>query len=287
MFKLLLQPYPLWDNKPHKFFILLGISLFVFLFLFVFKPFGLQNIKDPTDPLIFAGYGIVSFVIMIVLQFLIPSFIPTVFNEDLWKVYKEILFTLLVISIIAIGNMLYTTWLGFIHVNSGTLLYFETATMIVAIFPVTFSVLIKQNYLLRKNLKQSSILSEKLYRKSRMTEWGGTLVQLNSENPKDSISAESKDIYYVAAADNYIEVYYLFNNNMKKVMLRSTLKNAHASLKRFSNFYRCNRTYIVNLDKVKSVTGNSQGYKLILFDTEKSIPVSRTLTREVTQRLSI
>ena len=287
MFKLLLQPYPLWDNKPRKFFILLGISLFVFSFLYVFKPFGLQNIKDPSDPLVFAGYGIVSFVVMILLQFLLPSLLPSVFNEDYWKVYKEILFTLIVISIIAIANMLYTSWLGFIHVSRETFLYFETTTLIVAIFPVTLSVFIKQNYLLRKNLKQSSKLSEKLYRKSRMAEWGGTIVQLNSENPKDNISAESKDIYYVAAADNYIEVYYLVNNNMKKAMLRSTLKNAHGKLKRFSNFYRCHRTYIVNLDKVKSVTGNSQGYKLILFDTEKSIPVSRTLTREVTQRLSI
>ena len=287
MLNLLLQPYPLWDNKPRKFFVIAAIAVFVFLFLYVFKPFGLQNIKDSTDALIFAGYGIVSFVILILLQFLIPAFLPAVFNEDFWNVYKEILFILITLFFIGIGNMLYTTWLGFIHVSKETFLYFEMVTIMVAIFPVTLSVLIKQNYLLRKNLKQSSRLSEKLYRKSRLVQWGDTLVQLSSENPKDSISADSKDIYYVAAADNYIEVYYRLNNTMKKVLLRSTLKNAHASLKRFSNFYRCHRTYIVNLDKVKSVTGNSQGYKLILFDTEELIPVSRTLTREVTQRLSI
>ena len=287
MFKLLLQPYPFLDNKPRKFFIILGISVFVFLFLYILKPFGLSNYEVQDDISIFAGYGVVSFGIMLLLHFVVPSFIPAVFNEDQWKVYKEILFTLLILSCIGIGNMLYSSWLGLINVNGNTLLYFETVTLLVTFFPVTLFILVKHHYLLRKNQKKSDILSEKLYRKLRMPELGKTVVQLNSESPKENISADSKNIYFVAAAENYIEVHYLKNNSMKKTILCSTLKNAHDSLKRFSNFYRCHRMYIVNLDKVKSVTANSQGYKLILFDTVKSIPVERTLTREVTQRLSI
>ena len=183
--------------------------------------------------------------------------------------------------------MLYSVWVGFVELRGGTLLFFEGVTMLVALFPVTLSVLLKQNYLLKKNLKQSSELSERLYRKFRMPESGGTMIKLISENPNDNFTAESHDIYYLAAADNYIEVCFKQKNEMKKILLRSTLKNAQDSLKRFSNFYRCHRSYIVNLDKVKSVTGNSQGYKLILADTETAIPVSRSLTRELTQRLSI
>ena len=119
--------------------------------------------------------------------------------------------------------------------------------------------------MLRKNLKLSGIISEKLYRKTRMPILAQTVVHLKAENPKDNLSAESKDIYYVAAADNYVEVHLKQNDSIKQILLRSTLKNAHQSLKPFSNFYRCHRTYIVNLDKVQAVTGNSQGYKLILF----------------------
>lgn len=287
MFRIFLQPYPLWDNKLSKFYILTGISIFVFLFLFVFKPFGLDYFEDPKDISIFIGYGAVSFVVLIILQYLIPSLMHSVFFEDNWRVYKEILYILLTVACIGIGNMLYSAWLGFVHLNTGALLFFESVTILVALIPVTLSVLIKQNYLLRKNLRQSNALSDKLYRKSRMGHIGGTVVHLTSENANDNFSAEAKDIYYVAAADNYIEVHVKQQDQMKKILLRSTLKNAHDTLKRFSNFYRCHRTYIINLDKVESVTGNSQGYKLILFDTETPIPVSRSLTKEVTQRLSI
>jgi len=202
-------------------------------------------------------------------------------------VYKEILFTLIIISCIGIGNMIYSAWLGLTSISSSAFVFFEMVTLMVAIIPVSLSVLIKQNYLLRTNLKQSRILSDKLYRKTRMPELAHAIVKFESENAKDTLSVESKDIYYVGAADNYIEVHIKQNDVVKQIVLRNTLKNAHDSLKRFSNFYRCHRTYIVNLDKIQSVTGNSQGYKLILFDTEKQIPVSRTLTRELTQRLKI
>ena len=284
---MLQQPYPLWDNKLRKFYSSAGISIFVFLFLYVFKPFGLNHFEGAEDIVIFIGYGLVSFVLLILLQFVVPSLLPTVFTEERWMVYKEILFTLIIISCIGIGNMIYSAWLGLTSISSSAFVFFEMVTLMVAIIPVSLSVLIKQNYLLRTNLKQSRILSDKLYRKTRMPELAHAIVKFESENAKDTLSVESKDIYYVGAADNYIEVHIKQNDVVKQIVLRNTLKNAHDSLKRFSNFYRCHRTYIVNLDKIQSVTGNSQGYKLILFDTEKQIPVSRTLTRELTQRLKI
>ncbi len=287
MLKLFLQPYPLWDNKPRRLVFVISISLFVFLFLYVFKPFGLDRFETPLDIRIFIGYGLTSFVLLLLMQFIIPSFMPYVFNEDVWKVYKEIVFTLIIISTIGVGNLLYSSYVGFVKINTTTLAFFEMVTLIVALFPVTIIVLLKQNYLLRKNLKQSSTLSEKLYRKTRIPSVGGTIVELTAENSKDTLSIDVTDLYYLAAADNYIEVHLIQQKEMKKILLRCTLKNAQDNLKRFSNFYRCHRTYIVNLDKVQSVTGNSQGYRLVLFNIENSIPVSRALTREVTQRLSI
>ena len=104
MFKIFLQPYPLWDSKTRKFYLILGISLFVFLFLYVFKPFGLNRFEAPDSISIFLGYSAVSFLLLIFLQFTVPSVLQRVFNEDKWKVYKEILYILSIISIIGIGN---------------------------------------------------------------------------------------------------------------------------------------------------------------------------------------
>ncbi len=39
---------------------------------------------------------------------------------------------------------------------------------------------------------------------------------------------------------------------------------------------RCHRSYIVNLDKVRNLKDNAQGYKLILSEMDFDIPVSRS-----------
>ena len=44
---------------------------------------------------------------------------------------------------------------------------------------------------------------------------------------------------------------------------------------------------IVNLDRIISVTGNSQGYRLVLNGTETIVPVSRNLNEEISTRLSM
>lgn len=38
---------------------------------------------------------------------------------------------------------------------------------------------------------------------------------------------------------------------------------------------RCHRSYIVNLEKIESLKGNAQGYKLKIFDSNYIVPVSR------------
>ena len=280
------QPYPLWDNTPRKFYIATAISVFVFVFLYLFRPFGLHHIQE-NDILIFAGYGLVSFIALLLLEIALPPLLPSIFKEEKWKVYKEILFTLIIVSCIGTGNMLYSAWLSIVSVHINTWFFFQLVTLAIAVFPVTISILLKQNYLLKKNREQSNKLSAQLYRKARMGKPGGNTITLRSENMKDNITTDASDIYYLMAADNYIELHYKIEDKLKTVLLRSSLKNAHYTLKGFSNFYRCHRTYIVNLDKVQSVTGNSQGYRLLLFDTETPIPVSRTLNKEITQRLSI
>ena len=50
-------------------------------------------------------------------------------------------------------------------------------------------------------------------------------------------------------------------------------------------FFRCHRTYLVNLDRVGHVSGNAQGYKLHLEGIDNLVPVSRSLNEEINLRL--
>ena len=63
------------------------------------------------------------------------------------------------------------------------------------------------------------------------------------------------------------------------------MKKAEEALEIWRCFFRCHRAYIINLDKVEHVEGNAQGYKVRLINTEESIPVSRNLNNEFSDKL--
>lgn len=67
-----------------------------------------------------------------------------------------------------------------------------------------------------------------------------------------------------------------------------TTKTLH-ELSEKTNFFRCHRSYIVNLDKVKEIYSWFNGtYKLIIDDRENSeVPVSRSHVKEVKKVLGI
>lgn len=58
------------------------------------------------------------------------------------------------------------------------------------------------------------------------------------------------------------------------------------NLAEFPEFYRCHRTYIVNLQKVKHISGNAQGYKLHLENIDTLIPVSRSLNEGIAAKFA-
>ena len=67
----------------------------------------------------------------------------------------------------------------------------------------------------------------------------------------------------------------LDENTLKKVTYRVTLSSLEIQLKEASSLIRCHRSYLVNLNKVKNISGNAQGLKLELINQSEIIPVSR------------
>ena len=99
----------------------------------------------------------------------------------------------------------------------------------------------------------------------------------NSGALKLALSLES--LYYVESDDNYIKVWYTDSKgDLQQYMLRCRLKTVEESFKG-SSLVRCNRKYIVNLDKVKILRKESDAYVLDL-DNEAipSLPVTKTYT---------
>lgn len=102
----------------------------------------------------------------------------------------------------------------------------------------------------------------------------------NSGNLKLCVSASN--LYYMESDDNYIIVRYTDSRDeLKRYMIRCRMKTVEDSFKG-SSLVRCHRKYIVNMDKVKVLRKEKDGYELELDnETIPPIPVTRTYEKDV------
>src|SRR5258708_21616646 len=91
MLKILNQPFPLVSKTESRVIIALAFGAFIFLFLFIFRPFGLHQLD--AKHLAFAAlfYGSICFIVLIVCLIFIRKLAPSLFVETKWTVGKDIL----------------------------------------------------------------------------------------------------------------------------------------------------------------------------------------------------
>ena len=97
----------------------------------------------------------------------------------------------------------------------------------------------------------------------------------NSGTLKLSISPES--LYYIESDDNYIKVWYTDSKGeLTQYMLRCRLKTVEDSFKD-AGLVRCNRKYIININKVCALHKENEGYLLNLCNAAiPPIPITKT-----------
>lgn len=269
------QPYPINLHCPKTWITIVFISVFVFLFMAVFKPFGIPHSNLFTAYLVMAGYGGVTFVVLIFLMKVFPIVIPRIFDEKNWKVKQEILLILTIIFFIGIGNMIYSkiifdfpkSWLkGFI--------LFELYTLAVGVIPVIVLVMVSQINMLKKNLKAAASVNEKI-QTTKATEKNHETIKITSDNKNEVLNLAPANFLLAKSEGNYIDIFYVDEEEVEKKMFRSSLKKMKENFLNDLPFFQCHRAFIINLEKVKKAEGNSQGFLLDMEGMDFKVPVSR------------
>jgi len=154
------QPYPVRANKWKLIFI---ISLFIAMFMVIFQPFGLQFVQKENKSLILAGYGLVTFIMLVINLIVFPKLFPRFLDEDKWTVKKQILWLLWVVFTIGIGNYYYSILVSIIMWSglSGFILL-QGFTMLIALFPIVTITIISQNQNLKKNTISAKEINKSL-----------------------------------------------------------------------------------------------------------------------------
>ena len=253
------QPFPEEDNSKKYYLKLTIISLFVSLFILLFKPFGLHRLGNLiwTYAIIF---GLITLLSSIVYDIIIKRIFRVKYTGPSFTLWKWLLSTLGLILFISISNYVFVRTT---IIDSGLSLWnMIYATFIIGIFPIAF---IGSLTVVAQSSKHQKIAND-FKRNSSPQE--------NDDGKKELIhNIPIENILFIEAKQNYVDINYIDDNELNIETIRSTLtaieKLSHNGLT------RCHRSFLVNLDKILSVKGNAQGLKLFLNYGDLIVPVSR------------
>lgn len=248
-------------------------GFFIFIFLYVFKPFGMEELGG--NFFIYSlGFGFVTFFVQSFFYIVIPILFKEFFKEENFTIYKNIFFLFVLVSCIGICNWLFNS--QFQNTENWRLLTFEeifTYTFAISIFPIFLVTYFSE----KKHRKKREKVSEEIMKNKVSSEYLiiNDEVKIFAENKKESVNIKIDHLIYITTQGNYVSFYVKTDNGLKEKIIRNTLTNINSILQKYSNIVRCHRSYIINAIFMDRISGNARGYFLESKLIEKQIPISR------------
>lgn len=252
------------------------VGLIVFGILFLLRPFNLIVLPLNQAFMICLIFGILTTIVSLAYNSISIVVLGYEYDKPSWTFSKWLFHTLMLIIFISLANFLLMslvygympfTWMGLVAQTY--------ATLIVGLFPL---ILFGTVTMLTKERHYSKLAAE-LNIEDLAEPTAREEVTLSTlANP---ITLSASNILYVEAMQNYATIYLKDGHSE---MIRTTIKFLSEQLSQFG-MIRTHRSYLVNPDAVSKVTGNAQGLKLSLRDSEAIVPVSRKYIEVVRDHL--
>ncbi|NLJ08661.1 MAG: LytTR family transcriptional regulator [Sphingobacteriales bacterium] len=250
-----------------------GISLGIYLFILFFQPFPFKNPELNDNLVLVAGLAAIVFFFIMLSRDIIPVVFEKQENTENEMVFPQYAGSLLMLVLSTTAFAFYLRYVAGIEI---TFFIMFKVLLICLAPPVLLRYYDIMNEL--KNRQEELILEKKGLQK-KVEQFGMDVLQktivINSENKSENISLPAKDLVLIRSADNYAEIFFLEEGQIKRALLRNTLKNIENQLSVFPNFVRCHRAFIVNSIYVERMEKSFGNHFLLIKGFEEKIPVSR------------
>jgi hypothetical protein len=261
------------------------LSFGVFLFILFFQPFPL-GMLDYNNRLIFVtGFGLIEFLLACLVLVVIPLLLPKWFAVGEWESGPPFLLGLILITLTSTAFTFYVRYVG----NVPLTFYIVFKVILVCLLPILSLVFLYKNKSLEHVIsllkEQNNILKQKLNEQEVKAD--EEQIEISSTNKSEKVTIRNKNIIAVKSADNYVEIFYLFEDSVEKKLMRSTLKNILVQLSDSPDFIRCHRTCLVNTTHIIKLSRNYSGYYLNMNHLEENVPVSRQYLEQVRASISV
>lgn len=271
-------------TKQNQTLMVLFVSLFAVIFINIFKPFGSEDWMTkgrftPTEYLLWStilvslGMSIVAISRVIMYHYSKkPVHSITILKYALWVIVE-----LLLLSASFTVLALITSYGG--ASRDPMEIYKNALQNTIFIMFIPYLIFIMYLSYQDKSAKLRTIMEENLGNKST------SFIAFHDDRGILQLSVAKENLLYIESADNYISTWYLKNGQLKKQLIRITLKDLSQQLAD-TNIVRCHRSFMVNLDQIKVLRREKENLFIELgYPGLKEIPISKTYGEEVLKRI--
>jgi len=270
LLKKLNEPFPENNSFAEDIRFIIGVGIFVTLFLYFFRPFEIN--RYPGNPFwICATFGIITIIVASAYEFFCTYILRLKKDIPSWTLGKWILFTVGLISTIGISNYLFLFYMCWVSTDLGAFMQIFIGTIFIGVFPIVLSGLLLQMKADKRNQIQATSMQKALPATPTIVQE----ITLINQSSQPSLKLSVNQLYYLEAMQNYVSIHYLKEAQIEKTLFRNTLSRMEKQLQDTS-IIRCHRSFLVNTNLIEKVAGNAQGLRLTLKGLpDIQIPVSR------------
>lgn len=267
--KLIHAPFPRPEFSRRYVLWLLSVGLSGSIFILLFKPFDIENEAGLWYiDLIILSLGIIFFLSVLIIEFLIPKLVPRFFEK--WNLGKAVIWYALVILFVGAIMFTYKSYLSGFRDFTWTEYFFILGRILGIGITVSFFVIGIMSYLNKKQL--SLISSTENY-------------SINGPNAT-TLRLNLNHVMYIVSDDNYVDIHMEANGKRKKLVFRSSLKNIESQIVNpLSPICRCHRRYLINIKYFKIKTNTSRNTTIQLINYGDEVSVSKQYVRSIIDML--
>lgn len=276
-------PLAILETPREKWTFVVLSGIFTILFVNIFVPFNMNLWWPISQPmlrwLVLSGYGLLGMLVLLASQLLLrPWFGPTRYHLVsflLWTLFEVLLIS---IAISLVYEVIIQNNIHNFSAFAKEVLRTTRHVGLVICIPYSIGVPIMIS---RKHAAKAAALGKDLTGHSL----NAPLLTINDENGRPVLSMPSDHLIYIKSEDNYISVIYRAGDQIKKTLVRSTLKKLEGHFTS-GNMLRTHRSFMVNMDNIGEVRRTSRGFTIKMKYVEEEIPVSSNYKTRLEEKIT-
>lgn len=271
--KLLSEPYPYYYSEENLIRLSAAVLLICFVFIFFFEPFVVYR---PEHKIHFFWISLIHATVPSVVGYVYFSVVNVFFRkDDNYTIGNEVVNLLTVLLLVGLVNFLIRD-LIYSNPDNWSWKYFSEEighALLVGMLIIAVLVPLNFNRLFRKYHHTAAVLQEK-YHTAYPGKESHEEVFIKTQVKGDDFKLNISDFLFARAAGNYSEV--ILSSGDKRLK-RISIKELEQQLTVFPWIIKTHRAYLVNIQKIKDIKGNAQGYTLTFDEYQEKVPVSRSM----------